>query len=91
MSFPEDKFMKMHDNTIEILRDWVEGEDRCVDASHRAAKAGADAFQAATVPLGIQDDGLGNILIMGQCKRCKTTIAIMARMLTAEELKETEQ
>lgn len=70
----------------------VEVEVRfCVDTLHKAAKAGADAFQAATVPLGIQDDGLGNILIMGQCKRCKTTIAIMTRMLTVEELKETER
>jgi hypothetical protein len=43
---------------------------------HDATRASLDAFTAATTIIGVQGDGEGGWLLLGNCAGCRTTLAI---------------
>ena len=43
---------------------------------HAASRASLDVFTAATTIIGLQPDGEGGWLLLGNCYGCKSTLAI---------------
>lgn len=43
---------------------------------HHRTKLTLSGFRAATKFVGIQDDGEGGILYLGQCRACHSTLAV---------------
>lgn len=47
----------------------------CGDLTHAVVKATREAFDGATTPVGIMDDGEEERLILGNCKGCGSTLS----------------